>query len=195
MTSFAITYDYLCPFARIANESLVESMADGADYDVSFRPFSLAQNHLDHTDVPVWDRNVQGEMGRGVLALLWSIVVRDEYPETFPSFHVALFTAKHDDLRDIDDAAVLSDVAASVGLDSASVSAAVGSGVAAKTLETEHTDLVASHGVFGVPTFISGGEAVFVRFMERHKHDDLKRVIDMLEWTNVNEFKRTSIPR
>ena len=195
MTSFAITYDYLCPFARIANESLVESIADGADRDFSFRPFSLSQNHLNDSDVPVWDRNIEGEMGRGVLALLWSIVVRDEHPETFPRFHVALFNAKHDDLRDIDDVAVLSEVAASVGLDSVSVRAAVGSGVAAKTLETEHTDLVSSHAVFGVPTFISGGEAVFVRFMERHKHDDLARVIDMLEWTNVNEFKRTSIPR
>ena len=44
-------------------------------------------------------------MGRGVLALLWSVVVRDEFPESFPSFHVALFNAKHDDLRDIDDVA------------------------------------------------------------------------------------------
>ena len=36
MATFAITYDYLCPFARIANESLVEAMADGADHEVTF---------------------------------------------------------------------------------------------------------------------------------------------------------------
>ncbi len=195
MATFAITYDYLCPFARIANESLVEAMADGADHEVTFRPFSLAQNHLDETEVAVWDRSVDGDMGRGVLALLWSVVVRDEFPESFPSFHVALFNAKHDDLRDIDDVAVLRDVASAVGLDPEAIGTSVATGVPAKMLETEHTDLVTSYAVFGVPTFISGGEAVFVRFMERHKHDDLNRVIDMVDWTNVNEFKRTSVPR
>ena len=51
------------------------------------------------------------------------------------------------------------------------------------------------HDVFGVPTFISGGDAVFVRFMERHNRTDLYRVLDMLSWTNLNEFKRTTIDR
>jgi hypothetical protein len=36
---------------------------------------------------------------------------------------------------------------------------------------------------------------VFVRFMERHRRDDLERVVDMLGWANLNEFKRTRIPR
>ena len=51
------------------------------------------------------------------------------------------------------------------------------------------------HDVFGVPTFISGSDAVFVRFMERHNRTDLYRVLDMLSWTNLNEFKRTTIDR
>lgn len=195
MASFAITYDYLCPFARIANETLVETMANGSDHEVTFRPFSLSQNHLDEAATPVWDHGVDEDMGRGVRALLWSVAVRDESPELFPDFHIAVFTAKHDELRDIDDPAVLGEVAASVGLDPEAIGATVASGIAAKTLEAEHTDLVKSHSVFGVPTFIAGGEAVFVRFMERHNHEDLNRVIDMLGWTNVNEFKRTSISR
>ncbi len=49
--------------------------------------------------------------------------------------------------------------------------------------------------MFGVPTFITDDEAVFVRFMERHKLEDLDAVIDMLGWSNVNEFKRTTVPR
>ena len=38
---FAITFDYLCPFARIANEVVVDALSDGLDWDVEFLPFSL----------------------------------------------------------------------------------------------------------------------------------------------------------
>jgi hypothetical protein len=31
--------------------------------------------------------------------------------------------------------------------------------------------------------------------MERHSVDDVERVLDMLEWTRLNEFKRTTVPR
>jgi hypothetical protein len=37
--------------------------------------------------------------------------------------------------------------------------------------------------VFGVPTFIANGEAVFARIMDRHNITDVTLVIDMLEWT------------
>jgi protein-disulfide isomerase-like protein with CxxC motif len=195
MKTFTVTYDYLCPFARIASESLVDAVASGAPYDVTFKPFSLAQNHLDDDAVAVWDRDPSDEQGRGVLALLWSLAVRDDFSDSFPTFHKALFNAKHDDLEDISDDAVLRDVAKNAGLDADDVAASVASGVPAKTLEAEHTALVEDLGVFGVPTFIAGDEAVFVRFMERHKLDDLDRVIDMISWSNVNEFKRTRIPR
>lgn len=195
MKTFAVTYDYLCPFARIASESLVEAIAAGAPYDVTFKPFSLAQNHLDDDAVAVWDRGTSDEQGRGVLALFWSLAIRDGFSESFLEFHKSLFNAKHDDLVDIGDEAVLRDVATKVGLDADAVQAAVATGIPAKTLATEHTALVEDLGVFGVPTFIAQGEAVFVRFMERHKLDDLDKVIDMISWTNVNEFKRSRIPR
>lgn len=195
MKTFTVTYDYLCPFARIANESLVDAVQAGAQYDVTFKPFSLSQNHLDVEDVAVWDRSATDEQGRGVPALLWSLAVRDAYPEAFLAFHKALFNAKHDDLIDLADVDALRSVATSVGLDADAIEAVVESGVPAKTLQAEHTALVEDLGVFGVPTFIAGDEAVFVRFMERHKLDDLDRVIEMISWTNVNEFKRSRIPR
>jgi hypothetical protein len=194
MTAFEITYDYLCPFARIANEAVVEALTAGADYGVSFAPFSLTQNHLSESEIPVWDRSIS-EGGRGVLAHYWGIAVRDGFPDRFNEFHVALFNAKHDELLDIDDPAVLASVAKRVGLDPDHISDVVASGVPAKTLASEHTRLVQDHSVFGVPTFIANDEAVFVRFMERHKLDDLDKVVGMVGWTNVNEFKRTTVPR
>jgi protein-disulfide isomerase len=192
--TFAITYDYLCPFARVANETIVDALADGAPYDVTFRPFSLSQNHLDEGDIAVRDR-VGDDQGRGVLALLWSVAIRDGFPESFLAFHKALFNARHDDGVDLGGEAVLADVAKGVGLDASNVVEVVASGIPAKTLAAEHTDLVATHSVFGVPTFIAGDAAVFVRLMERHRSDDIDRVIEMLTWTNLNEYKHTTISR
>ena len=49
--------------------------------------------------------------------------------------------------------------------------------------------------MFGVPTFVVGDQAAFVRFMDRGNPDDVDRVLDLLEWTDLNEFKHTSVPR
>lgn len=192
---FTITYDYLCPFARIANEAVVEAVEGGAPYGVTFAPFSLHHNSLPEGATPVWDRSLDGDLGSGVMALLWSIAVRDSEPDRFPAFHLAMFSARHDDGDDLTDPAVLASVTAACGIDPASIGAIVASGVPMKTLRHEHTALVNDHKVFGVPTFISNDQAVFVRMMERHHLEDLAKVVDMIDWTNVNEFKRTSISR
>ncbi len=59
----------------------------------------------------------------------------------------------------------------------------------------EHTEAVEQHAVFGVPTYVEGDEAVFIRFMERGRADDLLRALDLLDWSRLNEFKRTKIAR
>src|SRR5579875_1475300 len=66
---------------------------------------------------------------------------------------------------------------------------------------TEHRGLVASHAVFGVPTFIAGEQAAFVRLLSRPRSGEearatIDRVLDLLtSHTELNEFKHTSIPR
>ena len=64
-----------------------------------------------------------------------------------------------------------------------------------KQLAAEHEIWSRAGSVFGVPTFIEGEEAVFVRLMERHGPSDVEKVLDMLDWSRLNEFKRTRIPR
>ena len=59
----------------------------------------------------------------------------------------------------------------------------------------EHTEQVERFNAFGVPTFIEGDDAVFIRFMERNRAGDLERALELLDWTRLNEFKRTQIPR
>jgi hypothetical protein len=75
------------------------------------------------------------------------------------------------------------------------VAEVVATGSPMKTLAAEHMEAVAGWEVFGVPTFILNDTATFVRFMSRGDVDDLARVLDLLGWTDLNEFKRTTIPR
>lgn len=195
MKTFTITYDYLCPFARIANETLVDALESGAEYAVTFSPFSLTQNSRSATEPSVWDGPDSIDGARGVRALVWSMAIRDAFPSAFLDFHRAVFVARHDAGLDIDDEAVLSSIVSNVGVDTGAVAGIVDSGVPLAVVRREHQALVEDHGVFGVPTFVAGGEAVFVRFMERNRREDLARVIDMLDWSNLNEFKRTKVPR
>jgi predicted DsbA family dithiol-disulfide isomerase len=174
---------------------VVEAIDAGADWDVAFAPFSLSQSHVEPGEPDVWDHPDGAAGARGVAALEWAIAVRDEFPDLFAPFHVRLFDARHSDGADVDDAAVLRTVSAAVGLDADLIARVVETGRPRKTLAAEHQNLVDQHAVFGVPTFIAAGEAVFVRLMERHEQSDLQRVLDMVEWSRLNEFKRTRIPR
>ena len=115
MRRFAITHDYLCPFARNAAEVVVRRWRTGAPVEVDFRAFSLSQVHLDDGEAPVWQPGA--EPRSGVLALQWGLAVRDELPERFPAVHLALFAARHDQGRDLNDPEVLAAAVASAGVD------------------------------------------------------------------------------
>lgn len=193
--SFAVTFDYLCPFARNAFESVRSGLDAGRDWDVRFVPFSLSQAHVPEGDAHAWDRQPGDKYTSGVLALQWGLAVRDHFPDRFWDFHVAAFAARHDEARNIKDEAVLRDVAAFAGLNPDDVAAVVASGEPRTVLIDEHTDAVERWKVFGVPTFIDGDEAVFVRLMERKRPEDVDQVLTLLGATRLNEFKRTSIPR
>ncbi|MFA5786237.1 MAG: DsbA family protein [Actinomycetota bacterium] len=192
---FAITYDYLCPFARNAVESVVEGLREGKDWQVRFLPFSLAQVHVAEGETPVWERPVGDPASSGVLALAWGIAVREAFPECTLDFHMGAFAARHDEGRDINDEAVLREVAASVDLEPDAVVERVATGEPMAILGREHVEAVTSWEVFGVPTFIEGEEAVFARLMERGNVGDVEQVLGLIGETRLNEFKRTRIPR
>jgi protein-disulfide isomerase len=191
--SVAVTYDYLCPFARNAHEAVVAALRDGSDLEVRFVPFSLEQAHVEEGQPPVWETPVE-QLRRGVRALAYGLAVRDEFPESFFDFHLAAFAARHDHGQKFE-TDVLDDVVASVGLDVEAVRKVVETGRPLEALAAEHTEAVDRWSVFGVPTFVDGDEAVFIRFMERGRVDDLERALDLLGWNRLNEFKRTTIPR
>lgn len=199
MTSFAINYDYRCPFARIAHLHVLEGLAAGADWDVRFVPFSLGQAHVEEGGVDVWD---EPERDSGLLALQVSVVVRDQHPEAFRQVHRGLFELRHTEAKDLTDRSELSRILTDAGLDASAVLDEVDTGAALKTVRAEHEASVADLRAWGVPTFMTDTDAVFVRLMEPPRGDSdlavrtVERIVDMITgWPQLNEFKHTALRR
>jgi 2-hydroxychromene-2-carboxylate isomerase len=198
MRRFTITFDYLCPFARNASEVVIRALEAGAPFEVDFRAFSLSQVHQEEGARPVWEAE---RPPSGVLALQWGLAIRDELPDGFHAAHLALFAARHDQGRNLNDPEVLRDAVAAAGLDPDEVEKLVAGGAPAAALAADHTWAVDQHRGFGVPTFVTGQRAVFVRLMQRPAspqaaRSTLERLIGMVDgWTDLNEFKTTRIPR
>jgi hypothetical protein len=197
--SFAITWDYRCPYARNANEHVVAALAGGADWDVEFIPFSLDQTHVAEGEPAVWENP---DRYPGLLATEAGIIVRDRQPDKFLDVHQALFTARHDRSLDIRDRSVLGETLAAVGVDPVSVFEAIDDGWPLETFRKEHEAAASDLQVFGVPTFIIGRGAVFVRLLSRPEGDaalakrTIERVVNLIgDFPDLNEFKYASIPR
>ncbi|MEX1177692.1 MAG: DsbA family protein [Nitriliruptor sp.] len=199
--TLALTFDYLCPFARNANEHVVAALEAGADWDVTFTPYSLAQGHVPEGESDVWERD-EPLRESGILALTVGLVVRDRHPDAFLAVHRALFAARHDEGEDVKDPDVLGRVLSGAGLDAAAVLEEASSAAGLELLEKEHDAGVRDHEVWGVPTFIAGDRAVFVRLMDRpdgdaaHATRSIERVLDLVEgFPTLHEFKQTDLPR
>ncbi len=177
--SIAVTFDYRCPFAYNGNAAVVAALRAGSDVDFTFTPFSLDQIHVEEGEPAMWERQPSA-WGSGVLSLLYGIAVRDTFPDHFFEAHLALFAARHDHGLKLKDEAVLATRSRRPGLDPDAVAEEAHSGRPLKTLAAEHTEAVDRWSVFGVPTYIEGEEAVFVRFMERGRVDDLERTLELL---------------
>jgi 2-hydroxychromene-2-carboxylate isomerase len=198
MTSFAVTWDYRCPFARLAHLHLLDGLAAGADWDITFLPFSLGQVHVAEGDAPIWDRP---DDDSGLLALRAGVVVRDRFPDAFLAVHRELFDARHVHAKQLDEDTVRAALVAH-GVDADVVLAEIADGAPLDTVRKEHEAAAVDHDVWGVPTFIVGDQAVFVRLTTDSAGDGelartrIDRILDLASgYPELNEFKHTSIPR
>lgn len=195
---FAVTWDYRCPYGRIAHDHIVTGLRAGADWDVTFLPFCLGQSHVEEGMPDVWDHP---ESDSGLLALQVGVAVRDEQPHAFVELHHALYEFKHARGGNLRDRTALATVLAGCGLDPEAVFAEVDSGRPLAVIEDEHTRYARTHAVWGVPVFVVGDKAVFVRLLDRAEGDEalaqhtIERILDLIEWPILNEFKHTSVPR
>ena len=199
MKRYFVTWDYRCPFARNAHEHLALALADGADWDVTFLPFSLGQVHVPEGGTPVWDDPAKA---KDLLALAAGVVVRDQYPDRFLDAHVALFAARHDEGLDLRLPDVVARVLETAGVPGATVVDEAGADHVVKELRRAHEEAVAKWEVFGVPTFVVGDRAVFVRLMSRPRGDaalarrTIEGVLELFDaQPDLNEFKYTTLSR
>jgi protein-disulfide isomerase len=194
-----VTWDYRCPFARNGHEHILDALEAGAPWSVTFVPFFLNQSHVPEGGTPAWEDPAQQP---DLLALAAGVVVRDRFPDQFLAVHRALFTARHDEGGDLRDAAVIRAALERAGADAGAVLGEVEAGWPAKVVRDEHEAVVDQLDVFGVPTFIVGDRAVFVRLTSRPEGDaqrarsTIDRVLGLIEGhPDLNEFKHTRIDR
>lgn len=197
MTAFAVTWDYRCPFARNVHEHLLAGLAAGADWEVTFAPFSLGMMHLEEGQSPIWDR--PGD-DTGLLALQVGVAVRDLRPDAFRAVHGDLFALRHDQGRQLTDEGLLRGILDARGVDADQVFALIAEGGVLDTIRKEHEAAARDHDVWGVPTFIYRDQAAFVRLMDRPKGDgeharrSIDRIVGLLvDAPELNEFKYTKV--
>jgi protein-disulfide isomerase-like protein with CxxC motif len=170
----------------------------GDEWSVRWLGFSLNQTKVTEGETDVWD---DPEMASSRMAVEVGIAVRDGWPEQFPAVHRDLFAARHDRGLDIRDHDVVAGVLTANGLDADQVFNEVLGCAPRDVFRVEHTTAVQQHKVFGVPTVIAGDQAVFIRLINRPTGDPaaarqcIERCVELVTgWTNLNEFKHTSIP-
>jgi hypothetical protein len=199
MTDFTVNWDYRCPFAYIVHDHVVTALRDGAGWDVGFVAFSLGQVHVAEGEPDIWERP---DDDSGLLALQAGVVVRDRWPERFLDVHLALFALRHDQGRRLRDEAEVRRTLSEQGVDADAVFEEIASGRPLATVRQEHTTSAEEHEVWGVPTFVRGDAAVFVRLMQKPEGDgayarrSIERIIGLMDDVpELNELKHTSLKR
>ena len=116
--------------------------------------------------------------------------------------HEALFALRHDEGGQLRDEAQVRTVLESQGVDADAAFEEIAGGLLIATVQAEHEAVARGQTVWGVPTFIVGDQAVFVRLMDRagtepaRSQASIERILDLLtEWPELNEYRHTSIPR
>jgi hypothetical protein len=199
MVAFSVTWDYRCPFARNAHEHVITGLRAGAGWEVDFVPFSLAQVHVEEDEPDVWERPQEDS---GLLALQVAVAVRDRLPERFLDVHDALFALRHDHGGHLREEAALRRVLQDQGVDPDRIFDEVAGGGPLGVVRKEHEAAARGHDVWGVPTFVVGDRAAFVRLMDRPGGDadlaisTVDRIVNMVGgWPELNELKHTSRER
>jgi protein-disulfide isomerase-like protein with CxxC motif len=195
--SFQLSYDYRCPFAKNIHLHVVKALRAGADFDVTFIPWTMGQGHKAATAPDVWDDPTQDSAN---LALAVSISVRDHQPEYFLDAHDALFRARHEGGIRLSTLEQIDGVLAPLGVDLDRVREDLATRRPFEVLG-EHFRSMQRYEAFGVPTFVVNDDATFVRYMKPPTEDGAHStaiisalVTLMAEQADLNEFKHTKVP-
>lgn len=197
LPAFGVTYDYRCPFARLLHGHLVAGLRAGASWEVEFLPFTLTQGYVEAGEPDCWDDPARQDE---LLALEVSLAVRDRFPSAFLDLHEGLFDLRHVEHRNLRDRELLLGVAERAGAERAAIEAELASGRPRAEVADRWRYLKGELEVFGVPTFVIGDDAIFVRLLEPSTDAEASiALIEQLvrqaaEQPIINEFKHTRVP-
>jgi hypothetical protein len=198
MTSFDLSYDYRCPFAKNIHLHVITELRAGADFSVNFVPWTMSQGYKAPSAPDVWDDPARDAEH---LSLAVSISIRELQPGLFLDVHEALFRARHELAIRLVTLEEIEGVLSPLGVDMDLVRDDLDSRRPHKVIGESFREFE-RYEAFGVPTFVVNGDATFVRYMTVPSDDALEsiKVIESLVALmslepELNEFKHTRVPR
>jgi protein-disulfide isomerase len=196
LPAFKVSFDIRCPFAKNIHLHLVEALRQGADFEVTFVPWTLSQGHREDGAPDVWDDPARDAEH---LSLCVDIAIRDGQPDRYLDAHEALFRARHErGIRLVSEEEIRS-VLEPLGVDVDAALADVATRRPHAVLKSSYEEF-AAYEAFGVPTFVVGSDATFVRYMTPpDEATDSTALITnlvqmMVNQPGINEFKHTRLP-
>jgi hypothetical protein len=195
--SFQLSYDYRCPFAKNIHLHVVTALNAGAEFDVTFVPWTMSQGYKASGAPDVWDDPDRDEE---MLALAVSTSIRDLQPEYFLAAHEALFRARHERGVRLVSQSEIEEVLRPTGVNLDLVFDDVASRRPHKVIGESFREFERFEA-FGVPTFVVGKDATFVRYMEPPTGNASESITLIESLVNLmskqsalNEFKHTQVP-
>ena len=147
--------------------------------DRTFTEYHRAHRHaagVQETDAPRFQIPAMGDRypRSSLPALEVATWAREEHPERFEAFDLALFEAFFGRTEDISDPLVLGRIGALVGLEPSALSDVLGTGRYRPMVFEEYLE-AANQGIQGIPTILLPGQAPIVGAVP---YPDLKRAVD-----------------
>jgi predicted DsbA family dithiol-disulfide isomerase len=162
---FEVFFDYQCPFVfRVAGLLDSVRVSGERDFEVGWRYFSLTQVNSNDHGWTMWGAPRE-EKVRGRLAFQAAEAARRQ--GRFEALHGPLLDARHIGRLDIDDRAVVEEVAERSGLDMARFREDLADPSILEQLAGDHRHAVGELGIFGTPTLVfEDGAAAYVRLSQ-----------------------------
>jgi 2-hydroxychromene-2-carboxylate isomerase len=194
---FDVSYDYRCPFAKNIHLHVIAALRAGADFDVTFVPWTMSQGYKADGAPDVWDDPTRDPEH---LALAVSTSIRDLQPEHFLDAHEALYRARHERAIRLVTPEEIKEALVDTSVDLDAAFEDVASRRPHKVIGESFREFE-RYEAFGVPTFVVAGDATFVRYMTVPSGDPstsialIESLVTLIsDQSALNEFKHTKVP-
>lgn len=196
MLTFDLSYDYRCPFAKNIHLHVVNALRAGADFNVTFVPWTMSQGYRAEGATDTWDDTSRDAEH---LALAVSTSIRDLASQHFLDAHEALFRARHERAIRLVNEREIAQALEGLGLDLGAIFEDVASRRPHKVMGESFREFE-RYEAFGVPTFVVEGDATFVRYMNPPTKDAsasialIESLVTLMsDQSALNEFKHTKV--